>query len=327
MAGSNSPRSNTLRQKRIQSAPTLKPGLTSMAGPGARRAKLRKMGGQVPVVSRGGMAGIPTSKRVSQAPRRRYDIALNVPGAEIRLPALPQLRLGWRLISGALTIMMSFSLYLMLFTSFFTIEGVEVTGAQRLTSVDINLALGLGGESIFAIDPLDVQQRLEAAFPELASLELAVGLPNTVALSVVERTPVLSWFHDGEEVWVDAEGIGFPPRGESEGLLEVRAEGLPFGAELVGANRDLVLRPEIVETSLTIESYMPEGTQLAYDHDRGFGWLDSRGWRVFFGQNVTNINQKLATYQTLVDALQDKGIKPTLISVEYLHAPYYRVEP
>lgn len=327
MAENHSSRSKMLRQKRSQSAPMLKPGFTSMAGPGARRAKLRGMKTQTPVMSRRGMAGAPASKRNSNAPRRRYDIALNIPGAEIRLPSVPQVRMGWRLVSGVITAMMLVSVYLMFFTPFFVVDSVEVVGAERLTSIDINQAMGLAGETIFAIDPDVVQQRLETAFPELKSFELAIGLPHTIVLSVEERTPVIAWIQDEEEVWVDDEGVGFLPRGEVEGLLRVHAQGLPPGAELVGTNEDLLLKPELVETTLALRAYLPEGAKLMYQPSRGFGWRDSRGWKVYFGQHLTDISQKLATYDTLVNTLNSQGVKPALISVEYLHAPYYRLEP
>jgi hypothetical protein len=35
---------------------------------------------------------------------------------------------------------------------------------------------------------------------------------------------------------------------------------------------------------------------------------------------------KMAVYQALVDQLKSEGIQPALISVEYVHAPYYRME-
>jgi cell division protein FtsQ len=298
-----------------------------MAGPGARKARQRRQVGQPPVMSRQAAGGSPTVRRTGSTPRRRYDIALNVPGAEIRLPSVPQVRVGWRLVSGLVVLAMLAALYGMFFTPMFKVESVEIIGAQRLTSEDINQALGLYGELIFAINPAQVQERLEAAFPELASFELAVGLPRTIALSVVERTPVVAWVQDGQETWMDTEGIGFPPRGEVQGLLYVQASGLPMGADQEGGYESLVLKPELVESMLAMQAYLPEGGQLLFDAGRGFGWDDGRGWRVFFGQEISEINQKLSTYQTLVETLGARGITPALISVEYLQAPYYRTEP
>jgi hypothetical protein len=94
----------------------------------------------------------------------------------------------------------------------------------------------------------------------------------------------------------------------------------------VGTHLDLKLQPDLVQTTLAIQPYLPEGAQLMYDQDRGFGWQDTRGWEVYFGQQIVDIEQKLAAYQTLVDTLTDQGIQPVLISVEYLHAPYFRLE-
>jgi hypothetical protein len=56
------------------------------------------------------------------------------------------------------------------------------------------------------------------------------------------------------------------------------------------------------------------------------GWNDPNGWEVFFGSQGNDMNQKLAVYKSLVERLQSEGIQPALISVEYIHAPYYRME-
>jgi len=39
-----------------------------------------------------------------------------------------------------------------------------------------------------------------------------------------------------------------------------------------------------------------------------------------------DMEMKLSVYQAMVDRLQSEGIQPALISVEYVHAPYYRTE-
>jgi hypothetical protein len=54
------------------------------------------------------------------------------------------------------------------------------------------------------------------------------------------------------------------------------------------------------------------------------GWQDPRGWSVYFGQNTQDIPMKLAAYQTIEDTFTQQGIQPTLISVEYLDAPFYK---
>ena len=40
--------------------------------------------------------------------RRRYNVALNTQGAELRLPAVPVVKVGWRIISGFMVILTLF---------------------------------------------------------------------------------------------------------------------------------------------------------------------------------------------------------------------------
>jgi hypothetical protein len=54
------------------------------------------------------------------------------------------------------------------------------------------------------------------------------------------------------------------------------------------------------------------------------GWKDNRGWEVYFGQNSGEMTLKLRIYQALQDDLTKKGITPSLISVAYPDAPFYR---
>ncbi len=71
---------------------------------------------------------------------------------------------------------------------------------------------------------------------------------------------------------------------------------------------------------------MPADTLLVYDSVHGLGWNDPKGWEVYFGSEDQDMEMKLAVYQALVDRLENEGIQPAMISVEYVHAPYYRME-
>jgi hypothetical protein len=55
------------------------------------------------------------------------------------------------------------------------------------------------------------------------------------------------------------------------------------------------------------------------------GWKDGRGWDVYFGE-PQDMDMKLVVYQATVRRLESEGIQPVLISVEQVHAPYYRME-
>jgi len=84
--------------------------------------------------------------------------------------------------------------------------------------------------------------------------------------------------------------------------------------------------PQFVASVLKLRSYIPAGTALLYDPENGLGWTDAQGWQVYLGTDVSQIDVKLAEYQKIVTALLERNLQPVLISVEYIHAPYYRLE-
>ncbi len=304
-----------------------------------------------PVMVRGGMGGMAFGRVASsrlhkqRTPRRRIDLPLNVTGAELRLPSLPFLHLGWRAVSLLIVLMMTASLFLIWKAPVFQVNTVEAEGLQRLTVGDLNAVMGTFGKSIFAIDPNLLDRTLHQAFPELSKIAVRVNLPASVKVVVTEREPVIAWVQDSIETWVDAEGISFPPRGNpTTSLVSVEGHGTPPSTTTAASPSDmqnlpedgtsittpnnptLRLSPELVSAILSLGAKMPADTLLVYDSEHGLGWNDPNGWEVFFGAEDQDMEMKLTVYQALVDRLQSEGIQPALISVEYVHAPYYRME-
>jgi cell division protein FtsQ len=304
-----------------------------------------------PVMVRGGMNGmafgrVASSKLSKQKPiKRRIDVPLKVTGAEVRLPSLPFLHLGWRLVSFLMVLMMAASLVLVWKAPVFQVDSIEAKGLQRLTISDLNAVMGTFGKSIFTLKPNLLTQALQQAFPELSKVSVRVNLPASVKVVVTEREPVISWVQNDIETWVDAQGISFPPRGESQtALVKVEGHGIPPGSTSEPAPEDqlnlpgdlispttpnktsLKLTPDLVSSILALGANMPADTILVYDSEHGLGWNDPNGWEVFFGDEDQDMPMKLVVYQALVERLQSEGIQPVMISVEYVHAPYYRVQ-
>jgi len=63
---------------------------------------------------------------------------------------------------------------------------------------------------------------------------------------------------------------------------------------------------------------------MIFDPVYGMGWQDPRGWTVYFGQDSQDIPMKTVVYNAIVDTLTQQGVQPSLISVEYLNAPFYK---
>lgn len=316
------------------------------AAPAARRKPaVRSQRNNPPVLTRSSMTDWPVAgrkKRSSGLPRRRYDVALSSPGAEIRLPSIPRLNLGWRLLSFVLVAGLVVVLYQLWTAPQFQVQAAEVSGLQRLSEQDINSVLDLNGQPIFALDAAVLAQKLETAFPEFEQVSVEVGLPNSIQVEVNERVPVLIWNQDGRPELVDRTGMAFPARRSGTLNIDIRVEALDAPPSLEpeaevmdmageqAAQRTQLLRahrlltPEMVSAALALSGRLPEGAVLSFDNQRGFGWQDPAGWQVNFGQ-PQDVESKLIVYQAIVEELQQQGVVPELISVEFVHAPYYRL--
>lgn len=282
-----------------------------------------------PVMVRGGFAGIPfpSSNKPKKKVRRRYDMTLNVPGAEMRLPAFPQVSFGFRLISVVFFIALGMLLYHFWESPNYQVDAAEVVGLQRLTSHDVNAVLDVAGEPIFAVDAASLQDRLVEAFPEFSSVDIQVGFPNNIRVIVEERVPILTWQQDGRSILVDANGMAFPLRDlvDQGQALVVQASDAPPAAEsdLLESDQNQFMPVEMVSAILSMSALAPENNSLIFNAQHGLGWKDVQGWDVYFG-SVFDIDMKLRIYRAMVDKFAQESISPSLISVEYVHAPFYR---
>ena len=285
-----------------------------------------------PVMVRGGVIGAPLPVRKSgkSRPKRRFDVTLNIPGAEMRLPSLPQVSIDMRLFSGVLVAALGFLLYQLWNSPSFRVEGLNIVGLQRLNSRDVNAILDVEGESIFAIDPKALEKKAREAFPEFASVKVDVGLPRDVQVTVEERLPILTWHQEGRTVLVDANGVAFPQRDEGGSVpaVVVEASSSPPVSRIgdsFEANTTQFMPVEMVSGILSMSAQAPKDTPLVYDAKHGLGWKDTRGWDVYFG-DVRDIDVKLRIYNVMLKQFKKDKVQPVLVSLEYVHAPYYRLE-
>ncbi len=276
-------------------------------------------------VAAGRMATVRKSH--GRAERKGYDLAFSLGRTDVRAPLLTIPHFSPRWVSGALTLFLAFTLYTLWTASTFTVSAAEVSGNERLTPQDVYSGLGVAGQPIFKAIPDQMMKNLRTAFPDLASVAVQVKFPNQVAVQVVERMPILQWYQDGKTTWIDAHGVAFMPRGQVEGLVQISASGSPAG--LIPDPKksfydQVFIQPEMVKAIVALSPYVPQGVSMTYDPQYGMGWQDPRGWMVYFGQNIDDIQMKLQVYQSMVDTFNHQGIQPTLISVEYLDAPFYK---
>lgn len=291
---------------------------------------------RVPVTRRAPYRVQPINRK-----RNKVNVPLKTKGAELQLPAFPNINLDWRLLSGVLFILSLAMIFVFSGFSTFEVSAITLEGAQRLAGETILSTVSLSGTSIISIKPDEVENRVLEDFPSIKEAHVTTGLPASVTIQVVERQPIILWQQENASLWIDAEGIMFPVRGEAEVPLTVIANGDPPAVESAQENVDedesinlsLLAQPTYPETTpefvkgvLSLKDYVPENSSLQYDPQFGLGWQDPNGWLVYFGRDISEIDIKLAEYQTIIEALQAENLTPAMISLEFLHAPFYRLE-
>jgi cell division protein FtsQ len=274
--------------------------------------------------------------------RKRIYVPSGQPGTEVRLPAIPQFNFSWRILSALLAILAAVGCWYMFASDEFAVSEVKLDGAKRVSAQEVINSLNVTGASIINVIPTDVVEDIMSKFPDFQKVSVAVVLPNTLDIAVEERVPTITW-KMGEEhyLWIDAEGYAFPARGEPVPTLIVDASGEPphpLGwmdpLHPLPGDEDIALEwakkpsvdPEFARAVLQISEILPEDNHLLYDPANGLGWKDVRGWQVYFGTDLSRIDLKLEVYDRIVESIMANNLQPVLISIEFLHAPYYRLE-
>ena len=275
-----------------------------------------------PVVSR--------PQRMGGVTRRRFNVVLGLPEIHLHRPTitLPRLRPGWRLASFFISIFLGAIIYLALTLPYFHVPNITLLGNNRLTREEVEAVLAVTGQSIFTVQPDILAARLRMNYPELASVEVNVYLPNYVYVTVTERQPVILWQQGDGFTWIDPGGVAFRPHGVASGLVSVIGLTVP-PAGIVPADDPLspppYMQKELVNAILALAPNVPAGSTMVFDPTDGLGWTDSRGWKAFFGTSAHDMPLKVRVYQSLVDSLVSRGKFPEFISVVYPDAPFYRM--
>lgn len=289
-------------------------------------------------VKKGGSAAQQPKRKPTRAPaaaaprgaRRRFQVALLpvAPDTGLRSISVPRLHTGPRLVSFILVALLALVLYLAFNLTLFRVVSAQVTGNQVLSVTEINSALNVTGQPIFVLVPSGLETRLRLNYPELVSVHVEIALPNVVSVQVLERKPVIRWEQSSGYTWIAEDGVAFRPRGEVTGLISVIALAAPPTDGNVSPD-PLTPAPfisaDMVQAIQGLGAHVPPGMTILYDAKLGLGWNDPRGWRVYFGTQASDVELKVRVYESMVNSLSQRGIRPALINVTYPTAPYYRM--
>jgi hypothetical protein len=306
-----------------------------------RKRKKSRSRNVPPMVSRAGMVyTTAVSSKTRKKTRKRYNVSLDSAGAEVKLPAVPVVSVGWRVLSGVMVAGLLFALYWLWTAPMFTVETVTLNGLGRVDQVELLAKADVLNKPVFLIDPQELQSSLQNSIRALEEMTVMVNFPAEVIFEAVERQPVIVWEQAGvTSWWVDDTGARFAPLGSSEGLVYVEAKAPPPplpSQEVEGEEAEesdgkkpeseQLLPPGMVSAILFLADYLPEGAPLIYHEEYGIGWEDPEmEWKVFFGKKLDQMPVRISLYQAILADLEEKNRRPVLISIEQVKAPYYRM--
>lgn len=301
----------------------------------------------IPITKRKEAYAVSYPAYPKQTNRRQYNYSLGATGAEIRLPAISSINIGWRFLSFFLGIFCLVGIFLLFTSSEFEVHQIQTIGFQRLTANDLNAVIDTTGESLIWFDVNQAKQDLLLAFPEIKQLEISIAFPNEVRIEAIERQPVLLWQTEKQAYWLDNEGVLIPPRGEVGELLTIHASAAPpiihttsqnlsdlgtknaqesltqlSAAQLMGWGE--MVDPILIDAANQLRNFIPPDANILYNHTHGLGWKAEQGWDVYVGLTLNDINYKLNAYQALIDKFSKEGKNPSMVSLEFAQRPYYR---
>ncbi len=319
-------RSEIVRQRRRTQAKQLARSQKKQS-----RGKRKNGNRELPPITTRGVVNEFAVERRKKSGKRRFNAAISMSRPKTRALSMPriQIRIGWRLLSFLLVLFFGAGLYLFWTHPQFRVSSAHVIGNQRISADEINSVLELNGHPIFLLKPDFIREQALRNYPELASVEVTVSLPNIVTVNVTEREPIILWQQESGYTWVDETGTAFHPRGEAQGLIIVQAQGELLS--LTNPEEDSLTPPsfipeETVKAIVSLAPYVPSGSVIMYDPEIGLSWADGRGWQAIFGISGHDVEVKILVYKTIVDWLSQRSTQPLIINVAYPKAPYYRME-
>lgn len=253
-----------------------------------------------------------SSKRRKRRSKRTYETAISRTLVLWRWIAKPWTLKGKTASLLLLAILASLVYYFSSSYSFFIYEA-EAVDNRFVSAEEINRSSGLGGKSIFWIEPAKVEAAV-ARLPAVKEARVSCRLPGEVTIEVTERQPQLLWQRRETNYWVDDEGIVMRARGELEGLLLVE--------DLSSHPQDQQPDPAAIQAALQLKSLLPELTEVQYSPKIGISFRNRRGWLIYLGTG-DHMAEKVAIMRALISHLLAKNIQPELIDLRYKR-PYYK---
>ena len=222
----------------------------------------------------------------------------------------------WQLVLAlAPLLFVAVGTYVALNSSMFSVNNLRIEGAARLDHESLAQISGLYGASMLTLPEEGARRRL-TAIPDIRSVGITREWPDTVVITVEERTPVAFWTVSGHDFPVDQEGIVLSagtPDGPAPRIVEVTPGRILEPGDLVHpdaiafAQRIMAESPRFLDASVT---------ELEYEAGIGVTVIFDGGLRVTFGDD-RSYDYKIAVLSQLLLELSGKNIQPSAVDLRF----------
>ena len=218
-----------------------------------------------------------------------------------------------RVLAAAIALaLMGLAAYLFSSESFY-VQTAAIRGLRLTTAEQVYLQAGIDQYSIFWVDAHAAARRIEE-LPYIRQAWVTTSLPNQVRIEVEEREPVAVWKVNGQEYWVDDQGITMPvlagaaqsPSGE---------QALPVLWDLDGSTMTADGRPDqqLIASVRQVRQQTPEVTDFGYERTKGLQFRFPGGTYVYLG-HPDGMAQRVASLLVLHQSLASQGQMPAEIN-------------
>lgn len=224
-------------------------------------------------------------------------------------------------------------------SSTFRVQQVNVVGTSNTALVDTIEHMGMQGQNVFLLDTAAFTA-LIAGIPLVASVSMGKQLPNSLTVTVVERTPVLLWQTKQGTYSVDKTGMVIAPASETSGadhlmtVVDMRNSG---GKAPQAVHPGVRLNGGDIAFATEVFAHLPQLTginnfKLLYDNagqgNGSFTVESSDGWIAYLGgaDNANPLDNRLIELKQILALAQHQQLNLATIDLRYGLRPVYTLK-
>ena len=185
------------------------------------------------------------------------------------------------------------------------IATVEVTGAHQLSRDAVAAAAGLVGRPAFTASTADARAAV-LRLPAVREARVALALPGTARVDVIERDAIGRWVASGTEWFVDADGVLFASVDPAAAPAVHATDDRDTTRSCAGRTGGRCVDPAVVAGAFRLARITPgelraDATkpEVRVDATQGLVVRSGAGWEIRFG-TPDDLEQKLSNAKKLL---------------------------